>query len=134
MGREKGLNSGITRIGPGVAESSLGPYRKCEVNPPIEGGHEVCVWRQGTGVAALVQLNGPEGGTLRYSEDGIHFRRCAVVRPPQAPGPYRADFLEDESQGAGIEWGLHINLRSRQLPFLERFRCSELVGDWHLTH
>ncbi|MCY4411386.1 MAG: family 43 glycosylhydrolase [Caldilineaceae bacterium] len=133
-GRQKGLSPRETRMGLAVAEGPLGPYRKAEENPLVEGGHEVCVWRQGTGVAALVQPNGPEGGTLRYSEDGIHFRSCAVLRPPQAPGPYRADFLEDEPQGAGIEWGLHINLRSRQLPFLERFTSSELVGDWHLTH
>ena len=132
-GRQKGLSPRETRMGLAVAEEPLGPYKKVEENPLIEGGHEVCVWRQGTGVAALVQPNGPEGGTLQYSEDGIHFRRCAAVRPPQAPGPYRADFFEDEQPGAGIEWGLHINLRSGQLPFLERFASSQLTGNWHLT-
>ena len=132
-GRQKGLSPRETRMGLAVAEEPLGPYKKVEENPLIEGGHEVCVWRQGTGVAALVQPNGPEGGTLQYSEDGIHFRRCAAARPPQAPGPYRADFFEDKQPGAGIEWGLHINLRSRQLPFLERFTSSQLAGSWHLT-
>ena len=132
-GRQKGLSPRETRMGLAVAEQPLGPYKKVKENPLIEGGHEVCVWRQGTGVAALIQPNGPEGGTLQYSEDGIHFRRCAAVRPPQAPGPYRPDFLEDEQPGAGIEWGLHINLRSGQLPFLERFASSQLTGNWHFT-
>ena len=132
-GREKGLSPRETRMGLAVAEQPLGPYRKVAENPLIEGGHEVCVWRQGTGVAALVQPNGPEGGTLQYSEDGIHFRRRAAARPPQAPGPYRADFIEDEQRGVGIEWGLHINLRSGQLPFLERFSSSRLTGNWHFT-
>ncbi len=133
-GREKGLSPRETRMGLAMAEQPLGPYRKVAENPLIEGGHEVCVWRQGAGVAALVQPNGPEGGTLRYSEDGIHFRPCAAVKPPQAPGPYRADDFREDRPGIGIEWGLHIKLRSRQLPFLERFTCSQLAGSWHLTH
>ena len=88
---------------------------------------------QGEGVAALVQPNGPEGGTLQYSRDGVHFRRIAEVRPPQAPGPYRADDFRDDRAGDGIEWGLHIGLRSRPLPFLERFTCTQLAGDWQLN-
>ena len=132
-GREMGLSPRETRMGLAVAEQPMGPYRKVPENPLIEGGHEVCVWRQGEGVAALVQPNGPEGGTLQYSRDGVLFRRIAEVRPPQAPGPYRADDFRDDRAGDGIEWGLHIGLRSRPLPFLERFTCTQLAGDWQFS-
>lgn len=132
-GREMGLSPRETRMGLAVAEQPLGPYRKVPENPLIEGGHEVCVWRQGEGVAALVQPNGPEGGTLQYSGDGVLFRRFAEVRPPQAPGPFRHGDFVDRQTGTGIEWGLHISLRSRPLPFLERFTCKGLADDWHLA-
>ena len=132
-GRQMGLSPRETRMGLAVAEQPIGPYRKAPENPLIEGGHEVCVWRQGEGVAALVQPNGPEGGTVQFSEDGINFRGFAEVRPPQAPGPYRADSFEDGTTFTGIEWGLHINLRSSPLPFLERFTCEGLAEDWHLS-
>lgn len=46
-GRQKGLSPRETRMGLAVAEQPLGPYRKATENPLIEGGHEVCVWRQG---------------------------------------------------------------------------------------
>lgn len=130
-GRQMGLSPRETRMGLAIAKDPMGPFRKAEENPLIEGGHEVCVWRQGEGVAALVQPNGPEGGTLQYSHDGISFRRIAEVSPPQAPGPYRADDFRDGRTGEGIEWGLHISLRSQPLPFLERFTCKGLADDWH---
>lgn len=133
-GRQMGLSPRETRMGLAVAEQPMGPYRKAPENPLIEGGHEVCVWRQGEGVAALVQPNGPEGGTLQYSQDGIQFHRIAEARPPQAPGPYRADDFDDEPTNTGIEWGLHIGLRSRPLPSLQRFSCSQLSGNWHISH
>ena len=60
------------------------------------------------------------------------FGVIAEVRPPQAPGPYRHDDFADRPTGTGIEWGLHIGLRSRPLPFLERFTCKDLADDWHL--
>ena len=55
----------------------------------------------------------------------------SLPRPPGRIAP--TDFREDKQPGIGIEWGLHIKLRSRQLPFLERFTCSQLAGSWHLT-
>ncbi len=133
-GRQMGLSPRETRMGVAVAEQPMGPYRKARENPLIEGGHEVCVWRQDEGVGALVQPNGPEGGTLQYSHDGIRFRRITEARPPQAPGPYRTDNFVDEPTNKGIEWGLHIGLRSRPLPFLQRFSCSLLSGNWHICH
>ena len=87
---------------------------------------------QGEGVAALVQPNGPEGGTLQYSGESVYFRRIAEVRPPQAPGPYRRDEFRDDRLGVGIGWGLHISLRTRLLPYLERFTCVGLTGSWYL--
>ena len=129
-GREMGLSPRETRMGLAVADQPLGPYEKVVGNPLIDGGHEVLVWRQGPGVAALLQPNGPEGGTLQYSEDGLHFRACAKLSPPQAPGAYRPDAFQEELPGKGIAWGLRINL-SRRTPFLERFTCSQLASDWH---
>lgn len=69
---------------------------------------------------------------LQYSSDGVLFRRFAEARPPQAPGPYRKDDFRDDRPGVGIEWGLHIGLRTRPLPYLERFTCPGLTGSWYL--
>ncbi|NOY80769.1 MAG: family 43 glycosylhydrolase [Kiritimatiellaeota bacterium] len=122
-GRQSGKTPGETVMCLAVARDPLGPYVKSPANPIIRSGHEVCVWPQGSGVAALVSRCGPEGGTLQYSPDGIHFAATARVDPPAAPGPYRADgFLS--GSGPGIRWGLCHDAHSADRPFLLRFDCE----------
>ena len=122
-GRQKGLGPGQTKMGVAVADRPTGPFAKSELNPIINSGHEVCVWPHGTGVAALLAPVGPQGGTLQYSPDGLHFEIQSKVTPPQAPGPYREDHYRD-APGPGITWGLAHDDRSYDRPFLVRFDCD----------
>jgi guanyl-specific ribonuclease Sa len=122
-GRQKGLGPSETKMGLAVAETPTGPFVKHELNPIIDSGHEVCVWPHGQGVAAIVSPVGPQGGTLQYSTDGLHFTAQSKIAPPQAPGPYREDHYH-EGSGPGITWGLSHDGGSRDRPFLLRFDCD----------
>ena len=120
-GRRLGGTPGQTMMGVAFADVPEGPFRRYEGNPVIDSGHEVCVWPHGTGVAALMAPAGPEGSTLQYSRDGLHFERVQSIDPPSAPGPYREDRWE-EGVGPGIQWGLCQDVRTRgKWPFLLRF-------------
>ncbi len=120
-GRQLGLTPRETKMGVAISENPTGPYVKYDSNPVISSGHEVCVWPHGTGVAALVSPTGPEGGTVQYSQDGLHFKVKGKIKPPAAPGPYRQDNYQ-EGWGPGIVWGICHNL-SKDRPFLMRFDC-----------
>jgi len=125
-GRQMQRTPAQTKMGLAIAEAPEGPYIKCDHNPVLDSGHEVCVWPHGAGLGCIVAPAGPQGGTLQYSDDGIHFRRCAEVEPPSAPGPFRADFgshVRPGDAGPGITWGLCQRHRSAW-PYLERFDCD----------
>ena len=125
-GRQRGKTPAETVMCLATARDPFGPYVKCNRNPVIRSGHEVCVWPHGPGVAALVSPCGPEGGTLQYSPDGLRFRIVARVTPPAAPGPFRADHYQD-GPGPGITWGLCHDTWSAPRPFLLRFDVTESI-------
>ena len=122
-GRQTGRSPSETKMGLAVAPSPTGPYTKHPENPVLDSGHEVCVWPHREGVAALVAPTGPQGGTVQFSCDGIHFAKRATVVPPRAPGPFRTDAYRDTAFGTGITWGLCQNT-SNGWSFLERFDCD----------
>ena len=126
-GRQWNNTPGNTKMGLAVADRPEGPYVKSRLNPLIQGGHEVLVWPQGTGVVALIGTVGPRGirNTLRYAPDGLRFAKLAdLANPPQAPGAYRPEAFADNDKGKMIEWGISIGRKSGYLPFLVRFECS----------
>lgn len=123
-GRQDGLSPAQTKMGLAIAQNPTGPYLKHPGNPVLNSGHEVCVWPHRRGVAALVAPTGPEGSTVQYSEDGLHFVRQASVVPPSAPGPYRTDAFVDVDYGYGFTWGVCQNIRDNRWPFLMRFDCD----------
>lgn len=121
-GRQAGHSPGETKMGLAISESPLGPYVKCAENPVLDSGHEVCVWPHGAGVGCMVCNVGPQGNTLQYSDDGVHFRKIVTAVPPKAPGPYRLDNFQD-GFGPGITWGLAMGLDAHW-PYLVRFNCD----------
>lgn len=118
-GRRRNGTPRETKMGLAIADSPTGPYRKYPENPVLDSGHEICVWPHGTGVGCLVCNVGPQGNTIQYSDDGIHFRKIMDAVPPKAPGPYRADNFEDGS-GPGISWGISMETHPEN-PYLVRF-------------
>lgn len=132
-GRQLGKSPAETQMGVAIADQPEGPYVKHEANPVIPGNHEVLVWSQGQGVAAMIGTSGPEEitNTVQYSEDGIHFAKSHdVENGPWAGGTYRPEAFTESGEGDIPEWGVEIG-RPRgmegqswpkdQLPFLQRF-------------
>jgi hypothetical protein len=126
-GRQMHHTSGETKMGLAIADAPTGPYVKYGKNPVLDSGHEVCVWPHGGGVGCLVCNVGPQGNTLQYSQDGVHFRRITDTVPPKAPGPFRADRFVDGA-GPGITWGVSMENHPRW-PYLVRFDCSLKHGE-----
>ena len=127
-GRQLGKGPGATRLGLAIAEKPQGPYVKVEGNPVIPGNHEVLVWPQGTGVAAMIGTTGPKAITrsIMYAADGRHFAKTHhVMDVPRAAGAYRPDAFTDSGAGKRIQWGVHIGTKKGLLPFIERFDLVE---------
>ncbi len=128
-GRQMGLSPRETNMGVAIADRPEGPYVKYEGNPVVRSGHEVLVWPHGEGVAALIQPCGPEGSTVQYSPDGLHFSVRAKVRGvPPAPGAFRPDAFTDPAFGEGISWGVCQHTAANGWPYLERFDCDLKAG------
>ncbi|RME96609.1 MAG: xylosidase [Verrucomicrobia bacterium] len=116
-----------TRMGVAVAERPEGPFRKHPANPLTRGGHEVLVWPERGGVMTLLSAHGPDGRTLQFAPDGVHFRIVGRVGAdyPKAPGGFRAgDFADVREQPGGLSWGVCMNpgnARRGVWPHLLRF-------------
>lgn len=121
-GRKMNHTPGETKMGLAIAESPTGPYIKFMGNPVLDSGHEVCVWPYGNEVGCMVCNVGPQGNTLQYSDDGIHFRKILGTIPPSAPGPFRMDRFAD-GVGPGITWGISM-AHHNEWPYLVRFDCD----------
>jgi beta-xylosidase len=81
-GRQLGKGPGQTQMGLAIAGHPQGPYVRHPENPVIPGNHELLVWPQGTGVAAMIGTTGPTHliTTIQYAEDGVHFSKTHEVR------------------------------------------------------
>ncbi|WP_231616005.1 family 43 glycosylhydrolase [Novipirellula artificiosorum] len=127
-GRQLGKGPGQTKMGVAMADQPQGPYRKHEGNPIIQGNHEVLIWPQGMGVAAMIGTTGPKDITrsIVYAEDGLHFSKThSVLNVPHAAGAYRPEAFTDRGTGERIEWGVHIGNMPKFLPFIQRFDLTE---------
>ena len=127
-GRQLGKGPGATQLGLAIADKPQGPYVKVEGNAVIPGNHEVLVWPQGTGVAAMIGTTGPKAivRSIMYAEDGLHFSKTHnVIDVPHAAGAYRPEAFADSGLGKQIEWGVHIGKQRGSLPFLQRFDLVE---------
>lgn len=132
-GRQLGKSPAQTKMGVAIADRPQGPYVKHEANPVIQGNHEVVVWPQGEGVAAMIGTTGPKEITnsVLYSEDGIHFSKLHdVVEGPWAAGAYRPEAFTESGKGDLPEWGVEIgrprgmkgqSWQKGQLPFIQRW-------------
>ncbi|MBK1825572.1 family 43 glycosylhydrolase [Haloferula rosea] len=123
-GRQQGKSPGQTQMGVAIADKPGGPYVKSEHNPVIPGNHEVLVWAQGKGVAAMIGTTGPKDivNSVQYSEDGFNFTKTHNVKNgPWAGGAYRPEAFTDSGKGEPIQWGVEIGRAKGALPFIHRF-------------
>lgn len=123
-GRQQGKSPAHTQMGLAIAENPEGPYIKHAENPVIQGNHAVLAWPQGKGVAAMIGTTGPKEiiNTVQYAEDGIHFTKTHdVIAGPRAGGAYRSEAFTDSEQGQPIQWGVEIDHKKNELPYLHRY-------------
>ncbi|EMI19636.1 lipoprotein [Rhodopirellula maiorica SM1] len=127
-GRQLGKSPAQTQMGLAIADHPQGPYVRHEANPVIPGNHEVLVWPQGDGVAAMIGTTGPKEITnsIMYADDGIHFSKTHRVKNgPWAGGAYRPEAFTQSGKGDIPEWGVEIGRAKKQLPFIHRFDVKE---------
>ncbi len=131
-GRQLGKSPGQTQMGLAIADKPEGPYVRHPGNPVIPGNHEVLVWAQGKGVAAMIGTTGPKDivNSVLYAEDGVHFTKTHKVKNgPWAGGAYRPGAFTDSGKGKIPEWGVEIarpkGKGKGRLPCIGRFDVGE---------
>jgi len=96
-----------TQMGVAYSNSPQGPYTRLG-KAILPGSHEVLIWPQATGVAALASLS----STFEYAADGVDFTSrplaVKVKNRPNAPGAYRPDLTQPVVHGPGMTWGISM--------------------------
>jgi len=94
-----------TQMGVAIASQPEGPYLKYD-KPILDKSHEVLIWKQGNGVAALASIS----STLEYSKTGLDFmtdrKNIKIENRPFAPGAFRADLTGEASNE--LKWGISM--------------------------
>ena len=127
-GRQLGKSPKETKMGLAIADDPQGPYFKHESSPVVAGNHEVLVWPQGNGVAAMIGTTGPKEITnsILFADDGVQFSKTHIAKNgPWAGGTYRPEAFTDTGTGGMPKWGVEIGRQKNQLPFLQRFDLNE---------
>ena len=129
-GRQQGKSPAQTKMGVAIADNPAGPYVKYEHNPIIPGNHEVFVWAQGSGVAAMIGTTGPKSITksILYAEDGLNFVKTHnLVNGPVGGGGYRPGSFTDTQDGGNVEWGVELQYPTKKqggLPYIQRWDAT----------
>ncbi|MCP3930287.1 MAG: family 43 glycosylhydrolase [Bacteroidetes bacterium] len=110
---------GHTQMGVAFSINPEGPFTKY-VQPILDRSHEVLIWPQGEGVAALASLS----NTLEYAADGIDFLsdklEIKVQKRPNAPGAFRPDLTNSITDEEGLSWGISM-IHNGPEAYLMRF-------------
>jgi hypothetical protein len=118
-----------------IADNPLGPFKKHELNPVLNSGHETTLFPWKEGIAALSTRHGNEHSTIQYAPDGVNFEiKSSASLMPVAAGPYIPDAFTDTKNGKGILWGIshftHQGGKGKGHSILARFDC-DLHQDVH---
>ncbi|GIZ09654.1 hypothetical protein [Flavobacterium sp. UMI-01] len=129
-------------IGLAIADNPLGPFKKHELNPVQNSGHEICFFPWKEGLASMTIRDGSEHFTIQYAKDWVNFEVMAITEMmPVGPNAYIPDAFLDNKNGRGITWGIghFINFKGKNNKShseLYRFDCdlSLDVNDPEMKH
>lgn len=111
-----------TQMGVAFSQNPEGPFIKYS-KPILPQSHEVMIWPEGYGVAALSSLS----STLEYAADGIDFTSnklgVQVKNIPKAPGAYRSDLTDPIIYSKGIIWGISMVANGNEC-YLIRYKLN----------
>lgn len=111
-----------TQMGTAFSKYPEGPFTKLD-DPILSGSHEVMLWQQGTGIAALASLT----STFEYAPDGVDFMSkklsVKVENRPIAPGVFRNDLTNTGIRGEGLKWGISMKLNGSE-SYLIRYELK----------
>lgn len=96
-----------TQMGVAYSKNPEGPFTKFD-HPILSGSHEVMIWQEGTGIAALASIS----STFEYAPEGIDFLTnklgVKVESRPVAPGSFRQDLTDPKIKQQGLKWGISM--------------------------
>lgn len=120
-GRVNGESGPVhTQMGTAFSKYPEGPFTKLD-HPILSGSHEVALWQEGTGIAALASLS----NTFEYAPDGIDFMSnkldVKVENRPLAPGIFRQNLTNSTVKGEGLNWGISM-VHNGDESYLIRFK------------
>ena len=123
MGERLTMGGREIKWGVAISDNVKGPYKKSEYNPITNSGHEICVWKYRGGIAAMLNSDGPEKGTIQYAKDGINFEIKSMIsgrsKPPHAGGIVRS-IVTDDSPLDALTWGICFD-RKDGWDYIRRF-------------
>ncbi|MBX2921655.1 MAG: family 43 glycosylhydrolase [Chitinophagaceae bacterium] len=117
-----------TQMGVAFSRVPEGPFIKYD-SPLLDGSHEVLLWQQGYGIAALASIS----STVEYAADGIDFNThklaLKVTNTPIAPGVFRTDLTKRNIRGEGARWGISMVLNGKEC-YLQRYEVIGNIPVW----
>lgn len=111
-----------TQMGVAYSNNPQGPFIKY-YKPILPQSHEVMIWQEGNGIAALSSLS----NTLEYASDGIDFtsNKLSVKGKsiPKAPGAFRSDLTSRSADEKGLKWGISMVMNGDEC-YLTRYTLT----------
>ena len=111
-----------TQMGVAFSKRPEGPFTKLDV-PILTSSHEVMLWQEDTGIAALASLS----STFEYAPDGIDFLSnklaVKVENRPLAAGVFRQDLTDPTIHGEGLKWGISM-IHNEDESYLIRYQVE----------
>jgi len=111
-----------TQMGVAYSSNPQGPFIKY-YKPILPQSHEVMIWQEGNGIAALSSLS----NTLEYASDGIDFtsNKLSVKGKSilKAPGAFRSDLTSRFTEEKGLKWGISMVMNGDEC-YLTRYTLT----------
>lgn len=112
-----------TQMGVAFSKYPEGPFEKFDT-PLLSKCHEVMLWQEGSGIAALASIS----GTIEYASDGIDFTseklNVKIKKRPKAAGIFRPELTDRKAKGTDLIWGISM-VNNGDEAYLIRYKVEK---------